>query len=130
MSDDGSDDRDYEVGYKKPPLHTRFQTGDKNPRRRTGRSKGVRNLKTDLLEELAERIPINEGDRKVRITKQRALIKSQCVKGIKGDSRAANAILNLVLRLTGTDEGAPEPLSDVDQAILDDFLGREGPSND
>ena len=39
MSDD--DQPDYKVGYKKPPLHTRFQKGQSgNPR---GRPKGSKN---------------------------------------------------------------------------------------
>ena len=44
----------YEVGYGKPPKHTRFQPGQSgNPR---GRPKGTKNLKTDLEEELSERV--------------------------------------------------------------------------
>ena len=40
------------VGYKKPPKHKRWRKGESgNP---TGRRKGQRNLKTDLLEELSE----------------------------------------------------------------------------
>ena len=40
---------DYEVGYKKPPIHTRFKPGvSGNPK---GRPKGTKNLATDLAEE-------------------------------------------------------------------------------
>jgi hypothetical protein len=125
MSSDGSD---YEVGYKKPPLHTRFGPG--NPGRGKGRPKGRRNLKTDLMDELGERITLNEGDRKVRISKQRALVKSLIFKGIKGDARATHAILNLLLRIGSDDEQTAEPLSEVDRLILDDFLDREGDSHE
>ncbi len=42
----------YDVGYRKPPKHTRFKPGQSgNPR---GRPKGTKNLKTDLIEELGE----------------------------------------------------------------------------
>lgn len=123
-----ADDDDYEVGYKKPPVHTRFQRG--NSGNGKGRKKGRRNLKTDLLDELAERINLNEGDRKVRISKQRALLKSLVVKGIKGDARSTSAVLNLLLRIGGDDERGAEPLSEVDRAILDDFLDREGGDRD
>jgi hypothetical protein len=118
------DSSDYEVGYKKPPVHTRFQPG--NRANRKGRAKGGRNLKSDLFEELGERITLTEGDRKVRISKQRALLKALVVKGIKGDARATNAVLNLVLRLDSDDQDSAEPLSEVDRAILEDFIDREG----
>ena len=47
---------DYEVGYRKPPKHTRFKPGQSGNLR--GRPKGTKNLKTDLMEELGEKILI------------------------------------------------------------------------
>ncbi len=45
------EERDYEVGYRKPPGHTRFTKGRSgNP---DGRSPGAKNLKT-LLSELVD----------------------------------------------------------------------------
>ena len=50
---------EYEVGYSKPPKHSRFKPGQSgNPK---GRAKGTPNLKTDLSQELAERIRVREG---------------------------------------------------------------------
>ena len=116
---------DYEVGYGKPPVNTRFQRGESgNPK---GRKKSSRNLKTDLLEELAERITLKEGGRTVRLSKQRAMVKALIVKGIKGDERAIAKAFDLLLRLTGSDEHSDTatPLSTEDQAILEAFLQRE-----
>ncbi len=109
-------DDSYEVGYRKPPKSTRFQPGQSgNPR---GRPKGTKNLKTDLMEELGEKIVIREGDRSQKVSKQRALLKSVVNRAIKGDARAIGIALSTMMRLLDTGEGAP----DVEEALRDDEL--------
>jgi hypothetical protein len=50
---------DDEVGYGKPPGHSRFKKGQSgNPK---GRLSGTRNLKSDLNEELQESVMVREG---------------------------------------------------------------------
>lgn len=94
--------KSYVVGFRKPPKKTRFRKGKSgNPK---GRPKGTKNLKSDLEEELGERITLREGDRPVKLTKQRALVKSQLAKAIKGDPRATAEILKAIYRLVETDE--------------------------
>jgi hypothetical protein len=116
---------DYEVGYGKPPKHTQFKPGQSgNPR---GRSKGTKNLKTDLMEELMEKIDIREGDRSRKVSKQRALLKSVVNRGIKGDARATQIALTTMLRLLDTGEGAPdaeETLLEGEHEILQAFKDR------
>ena len=96
------------VGYKNPPLHTRFPKGQSgNPR---GRPRGTRNLKTDLLDELRETLIVHEGSRHLRVTKQRALIKSLTARAIKGDTAAAMKLVDLYIRIFGLqDQGTAEP---------------------
>jgi hypothetical protein len=85
------------VGYGKPPMHSRFKKGESgNPK---GRPKGVKNLKTDLNEELQERVVIREGTRALKVSKQRAIIKSLVVRTVKGDARAATTLINLMHRV-------------------------------
>ncbi len=109
---------DYQVGFKKPPKGTRFRKGQSgNPQ---GRPKGTKNLKTDLFEELQEQVLVREGPAEKQLSKQRVVLKSLTNKAIKGDTRAANIVLNMVLRLLdgeGSDE-ADAPLSADEQAIL------------
>jgi hypothetical protein len=111
--------REYAVGYGKPPIDSRFQKGRSgNP---NGRPKGRANLKTDLLAELAETILIREGDRQLRISKQRAFLKSLLSKAMKGDIRAALAVVGLIARLLGVEDGdgeAAAPLSADEQEQL------------
>ena len=75
-----------EVGFKKPPVHSRFRKGCSGNSK--GRPKGTKNLRTDLNEVLQERITITEGDRKVRMSKQRAIVMTLVAKTLKGDSRS------------------------------------------
>lgn len=116
---------DYEVGYGKPPMEHRFQKGHSRGNRK-GRRRGSVNLKTDLQAELAERVTLTENGKPIRLTKQRALVKSLIIKGIKGDDRAAGKALDLLLRLVGMDDpGDTETeVSPEDQAILADYLAR------
>ena len=64
--------RAHEVGYGKPPRHTRFQKGRSgNPR---GRPRGSKNLSTLLNEVLNERVLVAENRGRRKITKQQAMI--------------------------------------------------------
>ncbi len=113
---DPASDGSSPVGYRKPPKRTRFQPGQSgNPR---GRPKGTKNLKTDLMEELGEKIVIREGDRSQKVSKQRALLKSVVNRAIKGDARTIGIALSTMMRLLDTGEGAP----DAEGALLDDEL--------
>ena len=122
----------YEVGYRRPPRHTRFKPGQSGNLK--GRAKGAQNLETDLIEELAERIPIREGERSFKVSKQRALLKGLLSKALKGDTRAASLVLQLVARVTlPTDPIAPEQPPDLDPEdlkILERFLARRGPARE
>jgi hypothetical protein len=102
---------DYEVGFGKPPKHTRFKPGQSgNPR---GRPKGTKNLKTDLMEELGEKILVNEGGQARKLSKQRAVVKTLVNRTLKGDARAANLVLSMMNRLLDTGEGTPDELEDL-----------------
>jgi hypothetical protein len=105
---------DYEVGYKKPPEDSRFKKGESgNP---NGRPKGIKNLKTDLVEELQEKIPVREGDRSVEISKQRLIVKTLVTKTLRGDPRITNTLVNLISRLLDLDGTVTE----TDQSLSAD----------
>ena len=64
---------DYEVGYRKPPRHTRFNKGQSgNPKGRPG---GAKNLSTLLSEALNEPVIVAENGGRRTISKGQAIIK-------------------------------------------------------
>lgn len=109
----------YEVGFCRPPLHTRYAKGHSGNTR--GRPKGTRNLKTDLMAELAESITVREGDRRFKLSKQRVVVKALLAKAMKGDARAISILLGLIVRLVDleTSHGVDAPLAAEDAALLE-----------
>jgi hypothetical protein len=109
------------VGYKNPPKDTQFKPGKSgNP---SGRPKGSRNLRTDLMEELDEKIVVSEGGQQRTISKQRALVKAMMAKGMKGDTSAGKAIFNLALGFeqVTSQERISLAMSDDDDAVMQAF---------
>ena len=116
--------KDYKIGYRKPPKSTQFKPGQSgNPR---GRSKGTKNLTTDLREEVNEKVNVREGDKINRISKQRATIKALQAKALKGDVRAIEKIINLNMNLIEREEQKDSRRFDSveDHAIVQNFLNR------
>jgi hypothetical protein len=84
----------YEVGYRRPPRHTRFKKGQSgNPK---GRRKGSKAAKSLLERALSCPVAINEAGT-TRVVEQRyALFKAMVAKAIKGDVRAARLVVDLM----------------------------------
>jgi len=76
--------RNYEVGYRKPPKNTQFKKGvSGNPK---GRPKKVLDFDQELLREAKSLITINEGGRRRRISKHVAVIKQMMNNAMKGST--------------------------------------------
>lgn len=89
---DNAQRADYDVGYKKPPAATRFEPGKSG--NKAGRPKGSRNLATEWHDELNEKVTVNVGGKKKKITKQRAIVKRIAQQAMEGKERAASLALN------------------------------------
>ena len=97
--------RDYEIGYGRPPHHTRFQKGQSgNPKGRPG---GAKNLSTVLSEALNERVIIAENGGRRKISKRQAIIKQIVNQAAKGDWRAAKLLFDIQQEIERRTE--PEP---------------------
>jgi hypothetical protein len=108
----------YEVGYGKPPLHSRFKAGQSgNP---AGRRRGTRNLSTDVRLMLELPVRVKEGERTRYIPTQEAALMKLREKALQGDVRAIERLIELGARFNNDGAGAdPSPvLAADDQAIL------------
>ena len=115
---------DYKIGYKKPPTHSQFQKGKSgNP---GGRPKGKINFKTDLAEELAEKIRVREGDKTITVSKQRALVKRLMNGVLQGNPRMTAILINVIHRYMGSEElmSADEALNEDERQAFDFLVER------
>ena len=95
---------DYEVGYRKPPRHTRFKKGQSgNPR---GRPSGSKNLSTLLSEVLNELVVVAESSGRRKITKRRAIIMQLVNQAAKADWRATKLLLDILQAIEARAEPA------------------------
>jgi hypothetical protein len=65
-------DRNYKVGYGRPPKHSRFQPGQSGNSR--GKPAGARHPATILKRALLEKVPVKQNGREIMITKLDAFI--------------------------------------------------------
>ena len=121
--DDGDDEdageglngTDYAVGYKHPPLHTRFKPGvSGNP---SGRRKDSKNFKTLLNAILNEQISLQEGSESRKITKAEAIMRRLIIGAMKGDSRDLHALFRLAEQ-TGQFEEKPDQINRIERVIV------------
>ena len=116
---------DYEVGYGKPPRHTRFKKGQSgNPR---GRPSGSKNLATVLSEALNELVIVAENGGRRKITKRQAIITQLVNQSAKADWRATKILLDILQAIESRSEPAPAEtsnFSEADEKVLEQLRAR------
>ncbi len=83
---------EYEIGYGKPPRHTRFQKGQSGNSR--GRPRTAKNFATIVGEALRETVVINENGRRKKATKADVIGKQLVNKAAKGDHRSTHLLIS------------------------------------
>jgi Family of unknown function (DUF5681) len=84
----------YSIGYRRPPIHTRFKPGQSgNPK---GRPKGIKNPSVLLQRILKEKVTLREGDKVTTIPKMEAMIRRLIAKALMGDAKAFHTTLALL----------------------------------
>lgn len=115
---------DYEVGYGKPPRHTRFKKGQSgNPQ---GRPKGSKNLTTLLGEALNEPVIVAENGGRRKITMREAIIKQLVKRSATADLRAIKILLDMVRDIEGRTEPAFETrtITEADEKVIKQLRAR------
>lgn len=131
MSDgSGSDDR--KVGYRRPPVHTRFKPGKSgNPK---GRPKGQRNLTSEVEKAMAMPVPVTVNGRRKNVRTLTALVWRLREKALGGDHKSLLLLINLIQSSQGEEKGhgSLSALLAEDAAILRDvgLLGSTGGGDD
>jgi hypothetical protein len=119
------DERDYEVGYGKPPRHTRFEPGRSgNPRGRPG---GSKNLSTLLSEALQEPVIVVENGRRRKIAKRQAIVTQLVNRSAKADLKAIQILLTMLRDIEDrADPGSAHPaaFTEADQQIIQRIRAR------
>jgi hypothetical protein len=117
---------DYQVGYGRPPVHTRFKPGQSgNPR---GRPSAVKSIMRLLLEALEERaVVVTEDGKRRRITKRKLGIARLVDKFAEGDPNATRVVLDLVWRVerqTPSEPAERPSLQAADKLVITNLLAR------
>jgi hypothetical protein len=120
------DGRNYEVGYGKPPVATRFKKGTTgNPR---GRKAGKPNIKTSIEEGLTQTRMVTVDGLARPMSAIEIIMRKQIEKAIGGDTKATLALIELVRELSPRllEDVASRSLTDSDQKIIDQFARQLG----
>jgi len=115
--DEAPENGDYEVGYGKPPKHSRYKPGQSgNP---NGRPKGPKNFKTDALDILRMPVQVSENGKPRKISTQKAGLLRLREKALAGDRHALHALFDLALRYNDDEDAPDQPArAAADEAIL------------
>ena len=125
-SDDGP------VGYKMPPAHSRFQKGQSgNPR---GRPKKVPDFMEDAAEILGGTVTGQVKGKSITLPMMQAMFRTACRQALKGDNRALQWVIELMLNLEPVARDKARQAEGKDKAnreIKGSFpVGRDPPRHD
>jgi hypothetical protein len=118
---------DYEIGYRRPPTHSRFAPGQSGNAK--GRPKGSQNLSSIVARLARQPMTVKEGGRPRRVSRFEALFLTIWAQAYKGNAKAW-AEIRQSLRDIGLLRGelpTVEPtITADDDAIVRDYLKQFG----
>ena len=90
-----ADEREYDVGFGKPPKHTRFPKGTSGNPTGKGRKKKSTVLSILMAEAITETVTIRIGGKRRTLTLQEVMVHKLVEKAAQGDKRAINKLIDL-----------------------------------
>lgn len=121
---------DYNVGYAKPPAHTRFQKGRSgNPK---GRPRGSINVRTAMVKALQGTVTVVENGRPIKMSRPEALAHRAFAQAIKGNARFFDILLQTGEQWEEKAEASRQRQAEAakvdprDQELIDLFLAQMG----
>jgi hypothetical protein len=117
---------DYEVGYGKPPRHSRFKKGQPtaNPR---GRPR--KDMAALLFEGLNKKVVVTENGRRRRITLREAITRQLINQSASADLRATKMLLDMIKDAEKQAAAAPQPepsqwFTKADEEVVETLIER------
>ena len=117
---------DYEVGYGKPPRHSRFKNGQPtaNPR---GRPR--KDMAALLFEGLNKKVVVTENGRRRRITLREAITRQLINQSASADLRATKMLLDMIKDAEKQAAAAPPPepsqwFTKADEEVVETLIER------
>ncbi len=115
---------DYEVGFGKPPRHTRFRKGcSGHPE---GRPKGATNVRTEMKRLLGAKTTIKVGGEVQKVPMSRAICLAVIQKALNGDVRAFSKVVEMVGPEMADELRAAASFTPEDADLLRRALNRGG----
>jgi hypothetical protein len=118
----GAPQKDYEVGYRRPPVHTRFQVG--NPGNPAGRQKKKKTVGQIFESAMMQRINVEQNGRSRSMTLQEVVIYKLVRTSAQGDLRAIRTTFAMWDHYRDSTDTVLDPsdLAAEDRKILEEYL--------
>jgi hypothetical protein len=113
---DGTGGDDYEIGYRKPPTHTRWKKGQSgNKRGRPKKKLGISDIERAFDEALGDLLAVNDNGTVRKIKKLKALAIQTVNKAVKGHHQSANLLMAHYARRVAGGPEEPGPGSTAEE---------------
>jgi len=87
--------RDYEVGYAKPPVATRFKKGKSGNPKGSKKASPIEDVRIVIENILMEPIELREGGKVRSVSKLEAIMQAQRINAVKGNTKAVRTLFKL-----------------------------------